>query len=45
MKEESNEDGKTTLIYYVNNSDRWIFDSSCSNHMNADKDNFEDIGP
>ena len=44
MKEESDEDEKTTLFSYVNKSDRWIIDNGCSNHMNGDKDKFEDIG-
>ena len=45
MKEESDEDDKTTLISYVNKSDRWIINSGCSNHMTGDKDKFEDICP
>ena len=35
----------TTLISYVNKSDRWIIDNGCSNHMTGDKDKFEDISP
>lgn len=45
MKEDSNEDEKTSLISYVNKNDIWIIDSGCSNHMIGDKDKFENIGP
>ena len=45
MKEYFDEDEKTTLIYYVNKSDRWITDSECSNHMTSDKEKIENIGP
>ena len=45
MKEDFDEDEKTTLIYYVNKSDRLIIDSECSNHMTIDKGKIEDIGP
>ena len=45
MKEESDEDEKTALFFYVNKSDRWIIDSGCSNHMISDEEKFEDIGP
>ena len=40
MKEDSDEDEKTTLISYMNK-----IDSGCSNHMTSDKEKFEDIGP
>ena len=36
MKEDYDEDYKTTLISYVNKSDRWIIDSGCSNYMTSD---------
>ena len=45
MKEDSNEDEKTTLISYVNKTNKWIIDSGCSNHMTGNKVKFEDIGP
>ena len=45
MKEDSGEDDKTTLISYVNKSDRWIIDSGFSNHMTGDRYKFGDIGP
>ena len=30
MKDDSNEDEATALIFYVNKGDRWIIDSGCS---------------
>ena len=45
MKEDYDEDEKTTLISYVNKSDRWIIDSGCSNHITSDRSKFEDIEP
>ena len=45
MKEEFDEDEKTTLISYVNKSDLWVIDSGCSNHMTSDKEKYENIGP
>ena len=45
MKEDSNEDEKTTLISYVNKSDIWIINISCSNHMTSDKSKIKTIGP
>lgn len=45
MKEDFDENEKTTLISYVNKSDRWIIDSGFSNHMTSDKSKFENIGP
>ena len=45
MKEDSDEDEKTTLISCMNKSDRWIIDSGFSNHMIGDKSKFEDIKP
>ena len=40
MKDEYNKDEATTLVSYVNKSDRWIIDSGCSNHMSRDKSKF-----
>lgn len=45
MKEDSDEDEKTSLISYVNKSKRQIIDSGWSTRMIGDKDKFEDIGP
>ena len=45
MKEYFDEDEKTTFIYYVNESYRWITDSECSNYITRDKEKIEDIGP
>ena len=42
MKDESNEDEKTTLITYVNKNDKCIIDSGCSHHMIGDKSKFID---
>ena len=40
MKDVSDEYGATTLVSYVNKSDRWIIDSVCSHHMIGDKSKF-----
>ena len=45
MKEESDENEKIVLIYYVNESDRWIIDIGCLNHMMGDNNFFEYVGP
>ena len=37
MKEDYDEDEETTLISYVNKSDRWIIDSGFSNNMTVIK--------
>ena len=37
IKDDSDEDEATTLISYVNKSDRWIIDSGCSHYMIGDK--------
>ena len=39
MKENYDEDEKTTLISYVKKSDTWINDSGYPNHMIGYKDN------
>ena len=44
MKEDSDEDEKTTLILYIKKNDRWIISSGYSNHMTSDNDKFEDTG-
>ncbi len=41
MKEDSNEDEKTTLISYVSKGNRWIIHCGCSHHMTRDKNKFE----
>lgn len=43
MKDDSNEDEATALVSYVNNSDKWITDSGCSNHMTGDKSKFNSL--
>ena len=43
MKEDSNEDEKTTLILYVSKGDRWIIDSGYSHLMTSDKSNFQNL--
>ena len=40
MKDESDEDEKTTLVTCVNKNDKWIIDSKCSHHMIGDKSKF-----
>ena len=44
MKEDSDEDEKTTLISYVGKGDRWIIDSLFSHHMIGDKSCWSQIG-
>ena len=40
MKYDSDEDEASTLVSYVNKSDRWIIDSGYSYHMTRDKNKF-----
>ena len=40
MKDELDEDEKTTLVTCVNKNDKWIIDSGCPYHMTRDKSKF-----
>ena len=40
LKDDFDEDEATTLVPYVNKSDRWIIDNGCSHHMTIEKSKF-----
>ena len=43
MKEDSDEDDKTTLILYVSKGDKWIIDSDYQHQIIGDKSKFETL--